>query len=1043
MSDKLSSRVSSIISDFLIKNVTSRNETNENIITEFGINRPIDDGVQVPNPDLAIENANTVISKQIPLHNSNLDCNNHLAIKKLGKPKEKKNGANQKTVQNRSEQFAAEVIASYHNSVTIAVVNNSIGTNGVESKLIISDNADGAEPMTSMLRSSYGMVETEAVSHIPTFKNNYCALGKKIFRSKNEKKKDKTFENYISWSSAVLSALPADNNFVAEVRFQPIEKKKDIAEIDRKLIDLYDAYDELKFSSDIAWNNTLSLGANISTRAGVLDKENIVGGTNSGDSINNSFTLGSKEVSKEANLTLERLEQEILRLDYAKSHGAWAVYITVSADNDNTLWTITTVIAAALRDAGIDIDQWNDVRESGRTPILLTYDEILPLLKLPDKEFPGFEFIENEEFALVSPENISDGFKIGNIMNNGNPFAPFVLSPNAFSRHAFICGMTGSGKTTTMFNIIEGINLPFMVIEPVKGEYRALSAVYPDFKVFTAKITASGDRNTDVLRINPFWFPNNSNIAFHIDSIKTIIASAFDLEAAMPNILEQCIYNIYTKSGWDLVTNKNRYSNSLPEEYLYPTFSDLCTEIEDYLNKSDFDSEVMGNYKGALLTRLKSFVSGYKGILLNTTAYPDYGSMMNGHCVIELEALADDADKCLVMGTILVQYYQYLKMNFSDNSNSNSRSVINHLIVIEEAHRLFKNIKNSRDNKSSNPTGQLVDSLSNMMAEIRAFGEGMLIVDQSPTKIAEDVVKNSATKIIHRIDNGDDIKVLQSSMLLPDDILSFASLGQGEALVRTDHMNKPVKVKMDLTEEKKQYSLSSAFQNEAFDNTELSKTFIATSILADEDICEKIQEKLLAFISTLVLSGMENWYGLVYDLLNEIILILKAHKVYDAVDYRMSVVMEIISLSLKRLGLGENKNDIGHLHLFVMRLMDFFCDERKDIRMKDDAKSLFSLYLTSYISGIVKSLCLKNVPNSTYIQLKSDSCEDTVIMCCAAKYVNDIQPILEQNANEYSPENIFKAFVSNEILFTGRTDVYEKYRDEFILLLKRTEYFAS
>ena len=308
-------------------------------------------------------------------------------------------------------------------------------------------------------------------------------------------------------------------------------------------------------------------------------------------------------------------------------------------------------------------------------------------MMFPTREYCGFGFSEIEEFSLVSQSDQTEGFQLGNILWNGTPFSPFWLSPGALSRHAFICGMTGSGKTNTLFKILEGVQLPFCVIEPVKGEYRALKSAYPNLKVWTMKVTDDRDPSVQVMRINPFWFPEQGSLAFHIDSIKTIIASSFELTAAMPNILEQCLYNIYVKAGWDLVTNQNVYAGKIPQEYLYPTFSDLCSEIETYLNNSDFSGDLMGDYKGALLSRLKSFVNGYKGILLNTNAHPDYSQIMNGCSVLELEGLADDADKCLVMGTILVQYYQYLKLHFKDDSADRK---LHHLLVIEEAHRLFK-----------------------------------------------------------------------------------------------------------------------------------------------------------------------------------------------------------------------------------------------------------------------------------------------------------------------------------------------------------------
>ena len=95
-------------------------------------------------------------------------------------------------------------------------------------------------------------------------------------------------------------------------------------------------------------------------------------------------------------------------------------------------------------------------------------------------------------------------------------------------------------------------------------------------------------KNVEVLQLNPFWFPEGANLAFHIDSIKTIISSAFDLSAAMPNIVEQCLYNVYMKAGWNIVTNHNIYQDILPETYLYPPFQDFSNEESSYLDKSEF-----------------------------------------------------------------------------------------------------------------------------------------------------------------------------------------------------------------------------------------------------------------------------------------------------------------------------------------------------------------------------------------------------------------------------------------------------------------------
>lgn len=492
----------------------------------------------------------------------------------------------------------------------------------------------------------------------------------------------------------------------------------------------------------------------------------------------------------------------------------------------------------------------------------------------------------------------------------------------------------------------------------------------------------------------------------------------------MPNILEQCLYNVYINAGWDLITNKNIYADRLPEEYLYPTFSDLCNEIEDYLDKSDFGEEVLGNYKGALLSRMKSFVNGYKGILLNTTAFPNYSEFLNGHCVIELEGLADDADKCLVMGTILVQYYQYLKQHFKD---SEDKKKLNHLIVIEEAHRLFKKSKKNKTAESgSDPTGQLVDSLSNMMAEIRAFGEGMLIVDQSPTKLADDVVKNSATKIIHRIDNGDDIKVLQSSMLLPDDTTSFAMLKQGEALVRTDRMTKPCKVLMNCNNDKENYSLSDSFAMISSDDSELREIFVATSILYDDVIANEIQNYIMTYLNSLALTNFKLWYEITEDLLYEVILILKHHKVYDMVDFRLSVLFKIILLSIKKDLHYKSKKDMGLFHMFISRLFDFYQEKRSGAFIKKGVLELFKEYFDKNIRETLIGMNLDGVLFS--LTKKMDSSEqDSLFVSVILNYFNEILPLI---TSEMCFKNIEDCFYEYELLASAKECVRTAYSNE-------------
>ncbi len=1028
MNNKIGGRIKKSVSGFTGVNNTFLIEKYGDFPDNISISRPSEEGIKTKELDNIIDSADECLDS-LNFSVEQQFFSEHFSVTKLGKEKEKKNISNNEEAISKIALHMARILASYGEEIALSAISTDNGEDKVNTEFVIS-SVSTLDRLVSMIRSVYGNVEGNELQRkqIPVFAKEFYAEGRFTFKNKETSNREKEYKKYESWISAVLNSLPLDGNYKATIRFVPSDNMEYIR---KKIIELNEFYSELSFYSEINWGNTANVGTSLNHNGNIVEnaKNTVFKNDKMNENISHSMNLSSKEVNKYAQRVKDELEYAITRLQLAEKAGAWGVQISVSAESLDTVQILTSAISGVLSEMGLILNWGTDNSKA----FIANTEEILPMLRFPSKEFAGFEFVENDEFSLVSPSGNENGFETGKILWNSQRFAPFYLSREAFNRHAFVCGMTGSGKSNTIFNIIQGINLPCVVIEPVKGEYRALRAIYSDMKVWTMKAGDTSDSSVSVLQINPFWFPNNSNLAFHIDSLKTIISSAFELTAAMPNILEQCLYNVYINAGWDLITNRNIYADKLPEEYLFPTFSDLCKEIEDYLDKSDFDAEVLGNYKGALLSRMKSFVNGYKGILLNTNAYPDYSEFMKGHCVIELEGLADDADKCLVMGTILVQYYQYLKQNFKD---SEDKRKLSHLIVIEEAHRLFKKAKKNKTAESgSDPTGQLVDSLSNMMAEIRAFGEGMLIIDQSPTKLADDVIKNSATKIVHRIDNGDDIKVLQSSMLLPDDTTSFAMLKQGEALVRTDRMSKPCKVLMNCNTVKEKYLLADSFAVSAADNSELGEIFVATSILYNEEIPQDIQEYILSCFNSLALTDFELWYEITGDLLYQVILILKQYKVYDMVDFRLSVLFKIILLSLKKDLRFRSRKDMGLTHMFLSRLFDFYREKRNGSFIKDGAIELFREFFDKNIEDTLVYINLKDVPYSLY--KKMNECkEDEVLSSMIIKFFSKLLPKITA---ESQPEVIEECFYEFEVSLASRILVKQNYTEMFKAIYNRID----
>lgn len=873
-----------------------------------------------------------------------------LRLRELGMPPEAeaRNARTDPRVQAMS-RIAHTLLASPEGALRLRVESVQSPDSTVDTSFSVAAEKLSDSALLGMLRSCYGQASVEDVKKPEKeYLHNCYATASMLLRSKQEIKKDVNEKEHDSWVTLLLRSLACSRNYSLEVQLVPVEDEGEIQTLATYLEKLQDLHSKMAFLSEISWSQGYAVGESVNSKRGIQDMVDVpkniskavgdawFGSSQVGMNLNANYGLSSKKAHKQLQCLMEDIDYDIQRLQDALNGRAWKVIVKASADEEHTLDAITAAFAGVMEKANIGIS-WSTeqvVAFAGSSKA------VRPLLAFPTEDFIGFRFVENERFSLVPPAEDEGGLYFGNILWNGTQVSQFRIHPNLLNRHAFICGMTGSGKTNTLFRLIEGVDVPFMAIEPVKGEYRSLRGHYPDIHIWTTRTSDKVDETVKLLRINPFWFPAGGNLSFHIDSLKTLIASAFELSAAMPNILEQCLYNVYVHAGWNIVTNANVYAGALPEAYLYPTFEDLANEVEVYLDNSDFGEEVLGNYKGALLSRLRSFTNGAKGVLLNTSCRPNYDIFLSERNVIELEGLADDADKCLVMGTILIQYYQYLKLHFVDAT----KNTLSHIIVMEEAHRLFKNQSTEKSSEGPNPTGQLVETLSNIMAEIRAFGEGMLIVDQSPTKIAEDVIKNSATKIIHRIDNEKDIKILRSAMLISGNGYCFPALTQGEAIMRTDGMVRSAKVKVLKSQLKEDYSMSSSFENGAEVDENVYIEYTAAAILRNSTVYEALSGLIKQLISSFAFLNWQHWHSLTERFAIEIYRILEENGCVDMLDGKFGILEEVVSRAIKGMFAGTNVKQLGSIHLFVIRLLELYRESRNSEYVKPAVATVLKHY---------------------------------------------------------------------------------------------------
>jgi hypothetical protein len=310
--------------------------------------------------------------------------------------------------------------------------------------------------------------------------------------------------------------------------------------------------------------------------------------------------------------------------------------------------------------------------------------------------------------------------------------------------------------------------------------------------------TAASDEGAP-LRINPFEVEEGTTVAEHVDLLRAVFAASFgDMWSPLPQVLEQCLLRVYRDRGWDLLSNTNhRLADGEDRALAFPTLRELADSVDGIVDRLGFDPEARGRVRGSLATRINGLRMGSKGALFDTRDAFSMASLLGGPAVLELERLADESDKAFLMGLLLIRLVEFRRgQRRGTDPGGVPTDALGHLLVIEEAHRLLANV--SPGSYSDNTArAQAVEAFSNFLAEIRAYGQGIVVVDQVPTKLASDVIKNTNLKIAHRIVDEADRKVLGGSMSMsPAQMAGLANLARGEAAVFGDGDDAPVLVHM-------------------------------------------------------------------------------------------------------------------------------------------------------------------------------------------------------------------------------------------------------
>jgi hypothetical protein len=343
---------------------------------------------------------------------------------------------------------------------------------------------------------------------------------------------------------------------------------------------------------------------------------------------------------------------------------------------------------------------------------IMDADTMSAVVTLPSQEVPGFYINGHVSFdrSMRKLIPLDKTLVIGNIVKSQHD-THSVINPYNFNvfelcLHALIIGMTGSGKTTTVKQLVRKVNqhyaVPFLVIESAKREYFNILSdlTTQDIMVFTPGLET--EFSSVPFRLNPFEFNPEDTLSAHIDSLMATFKAAFDMPSPTPYVLERAVLEVYHDKGWEPLSQQNRFGVTI-----FPTLTDLYNKIDVVTESMGYYPEITSNVKAALKARIDSLRFAGRGMLFDTFDSIDMDRLMTTPTIVELDALGDDQSKAFFTGLLLSKIYAYQKKQGEVASKK-----LNHVLVIEEAHRLLRNVDAQDENASDQK--KAIDYLCNM-----------------------------------------------------------------------------------------------------------------------------------------------------------------------------------------------------------------------------------------------------------------------------------------------------------------------------------------
>lgn len=441
----------------------------------------------------------------------------------------------------------------------------------------------------------------------------------------------------------------------------------------------------------------------------------------------------------------------------------------------------------------------------------LNTEELSIATSLPRRDVPGLRFVKTAvRFANNPAETTGDTITLGNVVDSGIvQNNKYKISIDALVRHGIVSGSTGSGKSTTCKTIISEVlkrNIPVLIIEPAKDEYvrwaLEMNKSLPEgkkFNIYMPGVESFENERVSRLCLNPFQPAAVKGAPIDMitrsEQLTAILNLSLPVSDVLPVLIDETLYAYLNKEiGSEFLNGEMKQRND------YPKIDGLSSMAREILRSRNYEDKVQENIGASLETRFNYLCRGTRGKVLNVIRSTDFDDLFSKPTIINVSRIANVKDKALIMSLLMLSLYEYRMSKYQYDKNYRKKAQDNkllHMTVVEEAHNLLMKPVADTGN-SGNPQQAAADLFSNILSEIRGYGQGILIVDQIPTRLISDAIKNTNYKIVHRLTSPDDCEVMAAGLALRSDQKSIIpALEIGNAIICGDMDDAAAWVKID------------------------------------------------------------------------------------------------------------------------------------------------------------------------------------------------------------------------------------------------------